>query len=298
MGEAIARFREVALAIRRKCDERHSQPRGIAVQPAAAKKFAEECRILLLEHDAAGSPYPKGYVRDLLWERDAAERHRDRSPGPDGQPALPDYIEWLPDTYEPTASEFREAFRAAVCEAVQWGSLFPVVEDRVKAVGAAAERLARYAAPRCHEDPNPEYLDEAEDGIVYPTGPTEAEADRDYIARHEEFAEAFDALAPFAEEPPKPATPGSEQQTGNGRGRGGRPQNDEALARELLEGWKAFEPEEGRKTKDRYLAQRPDVRMLKTEEARQRRIASLRVALDSALHLRREKTKQRLRARG
>jgi hypothetical protein len=78
----------------------------------------------------------------------------------------------------------------------------------------------------------------------------------------------------------------------------GRPQNDEDLARDLLAGWKAFEPEEGRKTKDRYLAQRPDVRVLKTDEARQRKIASLRVALDSALHLRREKTKQRRQVRG
>ena len=87
-------------------------------------------------------------------------------------------------------------------------------------------------------------------------------------------------------------------QPGGSRGGGGRPQNDEALARDLLAGWKAFEPEDGRKTKERYLAQRPDVRVLKTEEARQRKIASLRVALDSALHLRREKTKQRRQARG
>jgi len=78
----------------------------------------------------------------------------------------------------------------------------------------------------------------------------------------------------------------------------GRPQNDEALARDLLDGWRAYEPEEGRKTKDRYLAQRPDVRVLKTEDARQRKIASLGVALDSALHLRREKTKQKRRLRG
>jgi hypothetical protein len=80
--------------------------------------------------------------------------------------------------------------------------------------------------------------------------------------------------------------------------RGGRPQNDEDLARDLLDGWRVYEPEEGRKTKDIYLAQRPDVRVLKTEDARQRKIASLRVALDSALHLRREKTKQKKRLRG
>lgn len=82
------------------------------------------------------------------------------------------------------------------------------------------------------------------------------------------------------------------------RGRGGRPPNDEALARDLLNGWRAYEPEEGRKTKDRYLAQRPDVRTLKTPEARQRKIASLLVTLNSALHLHREKTKQKRRDRG
>ena len=78
----------------------------------------------------------------------------------------------------------------------------------------------------------------------------------------------------------------------------GRKQNDEALARDLLNGWQAYEPEEGRKIKDRYLAQRPDVIVLKTEDARQRRIASLRVALNSALHLRSEKKKQKQRLRG
>jgi hypothetical protein len=87
-------------------------------------------------------------------------------------------------------------------------------------------------------------------------------------------------------------------QTGGSRSRGGRPQNDEALARDLLDGWRAYKPEDGRKTKDRYLAQRPDVRMLKTPDARQRRIVSLRRALNSALHLHNEKTKQKRQARG
>lgn len=77
----------------------------------------------------------------------------------------------------------------------------------------------------------------------------------------------------------------------------GRKQNDEDLARDLLNGWQAYEPEEGRKTKDRYLAQRSDVRVLKTEAARQGKIASLRVALNSALHLQNEKTKQKQRLR-
>jgi hypothetical protein len=98
-------------------------------------------------------------------------------------------------------------------------------------------------------------------------------------------------------QPPAAADSTSAKQPSGGR-RGGRTQNDEALARDLLDGWRAYEPEEGRKTKDRYLAQRPDVRVLKTEDARQRKIATMRVALDSALHLRREKTKQKKRLRG
>jgi hypothetical protein len=78
----------------------------------------------------------------------------------------------------------------------------------------------------------------------------------------------------------------------------GRPQNNESLARDLLDGWRAYEPEEGRKTIDRYLAQRPDVRTLKTPEARQRKIASLRTTLESAQSLRASKARQKRQARG
>jgi hypothetical protein len=41
-----------------------------------------------------------------------------------------------------------------------------------------------------------------------------------------------------------------------------------------------------------YLAQRDDVKAIKTEEARQRKIASLRRVLDSAQHLRAAKKRQ------
>ncbi len=266
------------------------------MQAAAARKFAEECRLHLAEHEKAGMPNPARYVRGLYALRNTAERHAE--PARAGRLDLADYIEWLPDTREPTASGFRDAFRAAIREAVRLGPLFPVVEERIKALKTAADRLIRYASPKCYEDANPEYYEEADNGEWYRTGPSRSEADRDYTARHEEFADALDALAPFVGDPPATAAATSEKQTGGSRGRGGRPQNDEDLARDLLAGWKAFEPEEGRKTKDRYLAQRPDVRVLKSEDARQRKIASLRVALDSALHLRREKTKQRRQARG
>jgi hypothetical protein len=178
-------------------------------------------------------------------------------------------VEWLPPSMNdaPPYSINRFAEEAAK-EAVKWGSLFELAEPRVQALRKATAALR---------------FDRTCDG---------------YGAALDRWQEAFDALAPFVEEPPAAFVATPEKQPGRSSGGGGRPPNDEALARDLLAGWKAFEPEDGRKTKERYLAQRPDVRVLKTEEARQRKIASLRVALDSALHLRREKTKQRRQARG
>ena len=82
-----------------------------------------------------------------------------------------------------------------------------------------------------------------------------------------------------------------------GKGSGGRKQNDEHLARDLFDGWRAYEPEDGRKTKAGYFAQRSDVQTLKTLEARERKSASLRALLDSALHLHNEKTKQKQKQR-
>jgi hypothetical protein len=170
------------------------------------------------------------------------------------------------------------------------------VEARIKALDTAAVMLLNFAAPECYSWPDEKYWKKVEGGQTVIKTPSKHEADRDYIARHEEFAEALEALAPFIEEPASSEAI-AEKKPSSSR-RGGRPQTDEDLARDLLDGWRAYEPEEGRKTKDRYLAQRPDVRVLKTEDARQRKIASLGVALDSALHLRREKTKQKRRLRG
>jgi hypothetical protein len=91
---------------------------------------------------------------------------------------------------------------------------------------------------------------------------------------------------------PLPTRPGESRQQTVRKKSGGRPPNDEALARDLLDGWQAYQPEDGRKTKPRYLAQRDDVRVLKTEEARQRKIASLRRVLNSAQHLKAAKKRQ------
>jgi hypothetical protein len=233
MGEAIARFREMALSIRRACDERHSQPRGRAVKPAAAKKFAEECCEHFLDHEKAGMNYPARYVRGLCRRRDEAERHPD--PPPPGEFDLPLYIEWLPEPFKSKGrghSEARKALREAVKEAVQWGSLFPVVEVRIKALDAAADMLLQYAGAERYENPPAEDFEvDPEHGTTH-WPPSREQADRDYIARHEEFAEALDALAPFIEEPPADAGSSPKQKTSaakqatkrSRKGIGGRPE--------------------------------------------------------------------------
>jgi hypothetical protein len=140
--------------------------------------------------------------------------------------------------------------------------------------------------------------------VVYRTNASVPQEKRDAV---EDGIEAVASLAGHlgirlqrvaAMVPSRPTLAGESGQQSVSKKRGGRPPNDEALARDLLDGWRSYTPGDGRKTKDRYLAQRPDVRVVKTEDARQRKIDSLRVALDSALHLQREKTKQKKRARG
>jgi hypothetical protein len=213
MGDAIARFRDMALAIRRICDERHSQPRRGAVTAAAAKKFAKECRLHLLDHEKRGLNYPARYVHGLCRRRGDAERHPE--PPKPGHFNLSDYIEWLPEPFkgkEPGHSEIRKAVREAVKEAVKWGSVFPVVEARIKALDAAADLLLQYAGAGFHQPPSDKYWCEDATGGGY-CGPTEQESDNDYISAHEQFAEALDAIAPFIEENPAPAAT-SETKTG------------------------------------------------------------------------------------
>ena len=171
------------------------------MKPAAAKKFAEACREHLLDHEKAGMNYPARFVRGLCKRRNEAERHPD--PSPSGHLDLPCYIEWLPEPYakgEPGHSEIRKAIREAKKEAVRWGSLFPVVEARIKALTAAADLLLQYAGAGFHQSPSEKYWCEDATGGGY-CGPTEQESDNDYISAHEQFAEALDAIAPFIEEP-------------------------------------------------------------------------------------------------
>ena len=233
MGEAIARFRDMALAIRRVCDERHSQPRGRAVKPEATKTFAKECRLHLLDYEKAGMNYPARHVRGLCKIRNRAERHPD--PPPPGEFDLPLYIEWLPEPFakkEPGHSEIRKAAREALKEAVRFGDLFTLVEARIKALDAAADMLANYAGSERYENPPEEDFDEDPEGGTYHHTPSPTRADEDYIARHEEFADALEALAPFIEEPPATASSStSEKQTSTAKqkkrrdrkGVGGRP---------------------------------------------------------------------------
>jgi hypothetical protein len=82
-----------------------------------------------------------------------------------------------------------------------------------------------------------------------------------------------------------------ENRTGGSRGRGGRRQKDPVLASELLEGWDAFESD-GRRRKDDYLAERPEVRLLKSADAKDKMIAKLKRTLNSALALQNEHSKQ------
>lgn len=198
MGEALARFRDLALAVRRKCDERHSQPRGRAVSAAAASEFAWRCSNILSQHEKAGMPDPESYVLRLCQCRDAAEF--DAIPSRGHEYDLPDYIEWLPDPKEPTDSEWKAGLRAAVREAVRWGSLFAVVEARITDLGAATEMLCQFAAADYYCDPTPGEWNES---------------DQRYATEYKKFAEAIDALAPFIEEPPAASAPISGQKTGD-----------------------------------------------------------------------------------
>lgn len=233
MGDAIARFREMALAIRRKADENHSQPRGRSVTAAAAKKFAKECREHFLFSEKVGISNPAPYVRGLCKLRREAERHP--APPQPGQFDLPDYIEWLPEQFKgtgkyPRDSEIRAAVREAIREAVKWGSLFQAVEARIKALDAAADMLVQYAGSERYENPPEEDFEEhPEFGFGY-SRPSQERADQDYIARHQEFAEALEALAPFIEEEPPAAagstpeekkTPGKQSQGRSRKGVGG-----------------------------------------------------------------------------
>lgn len=262
MGEAIARLCEAALIVRRHRDEIISTPLH-EVSAIATRNLAKRNLRLLMQFEA-GELSASGYVRLLL----ASRKHAERSPTLDDQGNHRLRFEgWLPPPMQVgLPRNIRALATKAAKESLRWGTLFSTVEARVQALMRATVGLR---------------------------GEPHA-----YGKSLNRWQRAFDALAPFIEEPPAAVGSDSEKQPGSSRGRGGRPQNDETLARDLLDGWRAYEPEDGKKTKDRYLAERADVRVLKTPDARERKITFLRRALNSAQHLHREKTKQKRRARG
>jgi len=254
MGEAIAAFRDMAVSVRRICDERHSQPRGRPVSDEAAKTFAWRCLELFERHQREGMLYPEKYLTTLCQYRDAAEIEAMPSRGHEHD--LPDYIAWMPDAHEPSDAEWRAGFREARREAIRWGALFPVVEARLKDLESAADMLLQYAAGDYDMGATPGQWNESDDIFK-----------REYT----KFTEALDALAPFVGNPPGEAKATLEKKgDGNRDSRKprGRKQSDEALAQFLLAGWKKFRPAEGRPIKRAFVSQLPEVQAMKTDEAR------------------------------
>lgn len=305
MGEAIARFRQATLAARHKFDFCFFSPLA-----ATEENHAYFCDMLnaFAESSSEGTMPAAEYAAcmaeiqtDIESEYADAPRRRGQ-PNPLTQPPR--------SGPQPRPDELRHLAAEAVVSALAWGHLATSIEGRIVRLLDAHERLRLGMLNRKHA------VEEAQDALGLTPGNPEnfcidimpdllAEMAEEDEERQKQYAAAladwfmeYLALAPFIEKPAAAAGSTSAKQTGGNRRGGGRPPNDEALARDLLDGWRAYEPDDGRKTKPRYLAQRADVRAVKTEEARQRKIASLLVALNSALHLHREKTKQKRRARG
>jgi len=173
-----------------------------------------------------------------------------------------------------------------IADSMTWGPHAKTVVRLAKSLGKAIHRLRKLPGHNIWcSDARPFWV---------PSGPIRFASD--WInEKSAHLQPAIDALRIYSRPPTKAVTP---KPIANVFRRGGRPQTNDALARDLLAGWKAFEPEIGRRLKRDYLAERADVRYLKNKDARERKIDSLLVALDSALHLQREKTKRKRAIRG
>jgi hypothetical protein len=304
MGDAIARFRQAAHAARHDFDFRFFSP--LAATEENHAYFGD--MLTAFAESASEGTMPAAEYADYMAEMQAsieseyADTPRRRGQrNPLTQPPR--------NGPRPRPDDLRNLAAEAVVSALAWGHLATSIEGRVVRLLDAHEKLHLGMLDRRNA------IEEAQNALGLTPGDLEnfcidimpdllAELAEDDEKRQKQYAAAlaawfveYLALGSFIGEPPAAAAT-SEKKTGGSRGRGGRPPNDEALARDLLDGWRAYEPEDGRKTKPRYLAQRDDVMAVKTEQARQRKIASLLVALNSALHLQREKTKQKQRARG
>ena len=191
MGEAIARFREAALSIRRLCDERLSEPRWAVVEPAA-KTFCSRCRRVMSEFEA-GHLGAEAYVKRLRREKWIAEQQPSQDGYGQRQFAL---VEWLPASMRPPAvPKMKPLAVEAVQEAIGWGAHLSLIESHIRALSVATTRL---------QEP------------------------LEYAANLSRWQEAFDALAPFVNKPPAASgnstttkQPGSKQEKRRDRKHGG-----------------------------------------------------------------------------
>lgn len=288
MGEAIARFRDAARVARELSDTAYYCPDE---GTAATLCFYLDTVTELIDKMNSGGWSPSTYAYHLL--KDAASiRDEDTEPEEDDFAAETSVSGLLVPARPPDLSSLRSLSTAAVCEAMKYGPLATAVEKHINSLMRSAEDIDHEVSGRKtqwaetpHVEPKTGSLLQA----VFQRLKRQPELDHaKYASILERWFDAYNALNAFAGEPLLTAVP-SEKKTGSSRT--GRPHNDEDLARDLLAGWQAFEPEEGRRRKRDYLAQRADVRVLKSEDARRRKIDSLLVALNSALHLRNAKTK-------
>jgi hypothetical protein len=194
MGDAIARLREAALAIRRHKDEYVSEP-WCEVEEYAVKRLSSRCRHLLREFEA-GRLSPERYARELLQAKRIAERSERLS---DGNQRRWAYVEWLPSGMKakPPSNINPLAIEAAK-EALMWGPQFPLIESRIRLLCKAVTKVR--------------------EGI-------------EYSGALAKWLDAYDALAPFESEPPAPAAtseknPGGTKQKKrrDRKGVGGRPE--------------------------------------------------------------------------
>jgi hypothetical protein len=172
MGDAIARLREAALAVRRHSDQRYSEPR-VAVSAAAASKLSSECHRAMLDFES-GQISAERYARALRTARRIAELYPAK---PNTGNAWYAWVEWLPpEMKSPPPSSLKPLVEAAAKEALGWGSQFAIVESRIRALAGGATELLSFGGPS-------------------------------YSLRISRWEKAFDALSPFLGEPPQMAAP-------------------------------------------------------------------------------------------
>lgn len=299
MGEVIAQFRRAACAARKQCDLIFYSP--VAGTEDNLEHF-DHILHAMADDAAEGHPPAVQYACEMAdlraaLEADCLAECLDSSPRRSSRLKLTA----PPKRLRPRHDDLREIAAEAVASAVEWGPLAASAASLIRALVAAHEQVYLGMLSR------QQAIVDAQDALTLPPGDPQnfhpaimpdifAELEEESDSIDKRYAAAISAwfaeylaLAPFERAPP--AAPGSAavRKASSEQRRIGRPVNDEQLARDLLEGWQAYEPEEGRKRIEGYLAQRADVRALKTEQAQRNRIAFLRTAYESARSYRRVK---------